>query len=287
MQRNATANDHVDWARDRASEGFNVENVARIGYVAKGVVYAIVAWFAVDAAFNAGGQTTGSKGALAQIVDETYGQVLLILVAIGLAAYSFWRFVQAIADPDGRGTDAKGIVVRTGYFASGVVHSLLVVWAGRLISGGGGGASGGGGQDGASSFASTLMSESYGQWLVGIVGAIIVGFGIAQFVYGYQERFKKRLRLSEMSTRAREWAIRSGKAGLMARGVVFWVMGGFFIVAAYRADPSQAKGLGESLRALEQAPYGPYLLGVVGIGLVGYAIYLFVQARYRTFAHVI
>ena len=279
MKAHSTAST-AHWRARRAAEGVSVELIARVGYVAKGVVYAIIAWFAIEAAFSAGGRTTGSRGALAQIVSETYGEVLLILIAIGLSAYAFWRFVQSVADAENEGTDLKGLVTRALYFASGVVHASLVIWASQLIAGD---TSSGEQQSGADSFATQLMSTSYGQWLVAAVGVMVIAVGIAQFVRGYREKFTRRLNLSSLTPELRKWAVRSGKAGLMARGVVFWIIGVFFVVAAYRADPQEAKGLGGALRALEQAPYGPYLLGAVGIGLLGYAVHQFVTARLRVF----
>jgi len=67
----------------------------------------------------------------------------------------------------------------------------------------------------------------------------------------------------------------------VARGVVFGIIGLFLIQAAWRARAEEARGLGGALRALEQQPYGPYVLGAVALGLVAYGLYMFVEARYR------
>jgi hypothetical protein len=69
--------------------------------------------------------------------------------------------------------------------------------------------------------------------------------------------------------------------GILARGVVFAITGIFLLLAAWHEDPSEAKGLGAALRALRDQPYGPWLLGLVGLGLVAFAFYSFVAARYR------
>jgi hypothetical protein len=84
-----------------------------------------------------------------------------------------------------------------------------------------------------------------------------------------------------MSEHARAIAIRAGQVGLTARGVVFGIIGIFLIQAALRARPEEARGLSGALRALEQQPYGPYVLGAVALGLVAYGLYMFVEARYR------
>ena len=55
-------------ARDTAEKASSgevsawVKGLARFGYAAKGVVYAIIGVLAAQAAFGGGGQTTGSRG---------------------------------------------------------------------------------------------------------------------------------------------------------------------------------------------------------------------------------
>ncbi|HEV2129901.1 MAG TPA: DUF1206 domain-containing protein, partial [Longimicrobiaceae bacterium] len=122
-----------------------VEGLARLGYAAKGVVYLIVGGLAAQAALGSGGQTTGSEGALSTILRQPLGQVLLGAVAVGLAGYALWRFVQAALDPEHRGTDAKGIAIRLGYAISGVIHAGLAIEAARMVLGNGGGSGQGGG----------------------------------------------------------------------------------------------------------------------------------------------
>jgi hypothetical protein len=84
-----------------------------------------------------------------------------------------------------------------------------------------------------------------------------------------------------MSATERKWTKRSGQAGLAARGVVFCIIGVFLIQAALSANPEEARGLGGALDTLAAQPYGPYLLGAVALGLVGYGVYCAVNARYR------
>ena len=52
-------------------------------------------------------------------------------------------------------------------------------------------------------------------------------------------------------------------------------------MAGISANPEHAAGLGEALRILETQAYGRVLLALAGAGLVGFAVYCFVMARYR------
>lgn len=126
-----------------------------------------------------------------------------------------------------------------------------------------------------------LLSQPFGQWLVGTVGAVTVGMGFYQFYQAYKAKFRTQLKLHEMSDTEQTWATRLGRFGLAARGVVFMVTGFFLIQAARQSNPNQARGLGGALEALAQQPYGPWILGIVALGLVAYGLYMGVQARYR------
>src|SRR4051812_41737566 len=102
-----------------------VESLARVGFVAKGLLYATIGVLAGCAGLGRGGDTTDTRGAMASLVSAPFGRTLLILIAIGLIGYSVWRFVEAITDPDRRGNDAKGLAMRTGFFIRAGVHLWL------------------------------------------------------------------------------------------------------------------------------------------------------------------
>lgn len=249
--------------------------MARSGYAARGVVYLLIGFMAFLAAIGGGGQTTDSKGALRELLSQPFGDILLGAVAVGLVGYAGWRLVQALFDADDHGTDAKGLAVRGGLLVSAVTHALLAFFAVSLIVGMGGGS---GGEGGTSDWTAKLMSQPFGRWLVALVGVAVIGVGIAHAVKAFKEKFKDRMQMGRNTMR---WFSPLAKFGLSARAVVFFIIGGFFILAAVQAQPEEARGLGGALRTLQQEAYGPYLLGVVALGLVAFGVYSLVQARYR------
>jgi hypothetical protein len=72
-----------------------------------------------------------------------------------------------------------------------------------------------------------------------------------------------------------------GVFGHLARAVVFALIGYGLIRAAIEYDPQQAVGLDGALRDVADASYGPWLLGLVALGLIGFAAYSAADARYR------
>jgi hypothetical protein len=259
----------------RSSAG-KIAWLARSGYAARGVVYLIVGGLAVLAALG-GGQTTDSKGALLTILQQPFGDVLLGLVALGLVGYAIWRLVQAVMDTDHHGTDAKGLAIRGGLLVSAVTHTLLAFFALSLIFGWGTGG-GGGGDGGARDWTAWLLQQPFGRWLVGLVGAAVVGAGIAHMVKGYKAHFEKYL---EMAPRTLDKASPICRFGLVARGVVFLIIGGFLLVAAWRFSSGDVVGLQGALQTLQQQPYGWILLGIVALGLFAFGVYSLIEARYR------
>ncbi|MFF2114231.1 DUF1206 domain-containing protein [Rhodococcus koreensis] len=73
-----------------------VEPLGVIGYVAKGLVIAGAGLLVIVAVFNADpSKATGLDGAVKTLGSAPFGQFLLILAALGIAAYGLYSFVMA------------------------------------------------------------------------------------------------------------------------------------------------------------------------------------------------
>jgi hypothetical protein len=255
-----------------------IETLARLGYLAKAVVYGLIGILALRLAFGmSGGETTDAQGAMREIAGAPWGKLLLFAIALGLLGYAAWRFVQGLLDVDARGNDAKGLAKRAGYVGSGVIHAAVALAALSIATGGGGGG------DSGQEMTAGLMANEWGVWLVGLAGLITVVVGVFQLKLGRDARFTRDWKTAEMSARQREWGTRAGRFGLMARGVVFVIMGFFLLRAGWQHDASEARGLGGALAEVGSAGYGMWLLVIVALGFVCYAVYCVVQARFRHF----
>jgi hypothetical protein len=249
--------------------------LARAGLVAKGVSFGIVAVLAIKLAAGHGGKATSREGALHALAGETFGEVVLILLAIGFAAYALWRFVEAWAAP---GDDAKKWAKRLGSVGRGLIYAGLAFSAAKILVGAGGSGS----QDEkAHQATATLLSWPAGTWLVGIGGAVVIGVGLWNLYRGLSRKFEDKWRTGEMGASARKWGGRAGAVGHVARAVVFGLIGVFVVRAALDYDPKEAIGLDGALQKLASAAYGPYVLGVTAAGLLAYGLYCLVDARYR------
>jgi hypothetical protein len=256
-----------------------LERFARVGYVAKGVVYIVIGILAARAAFGAGGRTTGSRGAMETIVDQPFGRVMLAVIAVGLLGYAIWQLIAAAADTERKGSEPKGLALRAGQAGRALIYASLALSAVRLTMGERGGD--GGGDAAAEGWTARLMAVPFGRWLVGLVGVGIIGYGFYQLYRAYRAKVRKHLDLSRAGATEAEWIVRLGRFGIGARGIVFGIIGWFLVRAAMEYDPQRASGLGGALATLERQQYGPWLLGIVALGLVAYGLYQLANARYR------
>ncbi len=253
-----------------------IEPIARFGYASKGVVYLIVGLLAMPVAFGIGNTSVGTSDALQIIVTQPLGKFLLTVVAVGLASYAVWRFIQAFIDPEHQGGNAKRVVPRLGYAISGMSYASLAVTAIQIITGGGGDRS-----SWRQDWTARLLAQPFGQVLLAIAGALVMGVGVSFAYVAFTAKFRQRLRLVEMSDVYVKWATGIARFGVTARGVAFGIIGLLLIQSAVQSDPDEVQGLGGALQTLAEEPFGQGLLVAIAVGFVAYAIHLLILARYR------
>ncbi len=252
-----------------------VKVFGRIGFAARGVVYILIGILAVSGAVGAQRVETGSQSALEQIVKLPFGQILLIIVAIGLVCHAIWRFLQGFMDTDNKGSDTKGYFIRTGFSLIGLIYLGLAFSAVKILLG-----VTEQNEFWAESWTAMILDQRFGQWLIAIIGFIIVGIGFYQFYKAFSKSFLENLH-SELKDHVENIGIHLGRFGLIARGIVFCLIGGFFIFAAWSSNAGKTRDFGNALHFVEQQTYGIWLLVTLAVGLIAYGIFMLFLAKYR------
>lgn len=254
---------------DATKKGFRP--LARMGYAARGIIYAVIGFFAALAAIGAG-RPMDSRQALGEVLSGGAGSVLAYALIAALACYAAWRLIQAGFDTDSHGKGFKGLAIRGGLLTSAVVYLTLAAYAWSLHGGGSGASEGGG-------FADTLAGFVGSRWAAALIAATLAVVGIAHAVKALRETYAKHI---DASPGAMQFIHPVAKTGLIARGAVFLTVAFLFALRAWRADAGgETPGTKEALEYLQSLPFGWLLLAAIGLGLVCFALYSFIEAAFR------
>jgi len=254
---------------ENAHEG--LKWVMRAGYTSRGVIYTIVGGLAFLAAFKST-EASGTKDALAALRDEPYGVPTLIAIGVGLLAYLVWRVAAGIKDVEDHGRGPKGLVARLGQVTTGVIHGGIGIAVLALALSGKN--SGG---DSTKDWTQKLMTMPMGRYIVAAGALILLGAGIYYAYKGWSGKYKGHLKRTHL-TESIDPVI---TIGLVVYGTMLALVASSLGFAALTANPEQAGGLGKALQDLRGMAFGRFLLGGAGLGLVGFAVYNFVEAGYR------
>jgi hypothetical protein len=246
-----------------------------VGYAAKATLYITIGMLAAAAALGRGGRSTDTQGALSVVHRMTLGRVMLLVIAAGLLGYALWRIVEALVDPEHRGTNAKGLALRASFAVRGVFHGALSVAAFRMGYRNHSGRSG----NQTRHWTAVVLGWPAGEILVWLGAAAVIGYGVYQLYRSYAAKLGKQLDLSSLSPQMHAWVVGISRFGIAARGVVFCIIGFLLTRAASQHDAGEAGGVRESLRFLEQIGRWPF--AAVALGLIAYGIHELVNARYR------
>jgi hypothetical protein len=260
----------------RAAANPLLEWLERLGYAVRGALYAAMGVLALRIVLSvAGGQTTDLTGSLVFLVGNPFGKLMLVVAVIGLAAYSLWGFTRAIYDPLHRGSDSGGYMARLGFVSSALSYAAIVLFAIQLLAG-----SGATTADGTQKTIASVLTHPAGGPLTILIGLVVIGIALGQFVESYRATFKHDLKGAEMSASTRDIVIKLGRFGMFSRGVIFLVIGWFVIQAGIHHNPAEAQGFGGAFVFLLAQPFGRIVLGIVALGFVALGLHSFACARW-------
>lgn len=252
-----------------------MEILTRFGLVTYGVMHALLGWLALQIAWGGTPQEGDQSGAFQFLASKPLGKVLLTLVVIGLAAMTIWQVLSAAVghtDEQGR----RRVMERVFSGARAIVYGVLTWSAVRIVIG-----SGQSSAQKQQNATSSLLSSTGGRWLVGLIGLVVLGFGVGMAIYGLMAAFERKLSTGQMNEGTRHTTRLLGRIGYAAKGVAFAIVGILLLIAAIRKEPNRSRGLDAALRTLAAQPFGGWLLTIVALGFLAFAVFCLFQSRYR------
>ncbi|CAM4448421.1 N-acetyltransferase domain-containing protein [Nocardia ninae] len=250
----------------------------RVGLVAYGVVHLLVAWVCVQVALgDLDGDGVGKAdktGALQNLAENSGGEFVLWLIAVGLGVAVLWQLLETFT---GARNSRKQKLLRAMNFGEAVLFGSLAYSAAKLANG-----SPASSTDQAQlGLIGSLLSKEWGKPVVIVIGLAIVVAGLFVARHGWSKRFHEEQDFSNASRSTERVVIRLGRVGYAALGGVYAGAGVLVIVAAVQSQPQKATGLDVALKTLAAEPYGTVLLLIVAVGLAAFAIFTFLDARFR------
>jgi uncharacterized protein DUF1206 len=272
MQQQETTRDVGDTVRD-AAQSRHVARMARLGFAARATIYLLIGCFTLLLAFGKRPPEDDQRGAMQEVARHTGGFLLLVVLAIGLAAYALWRFSEAAFG--GRYGNRK-VGHRLKSFFRGCVYAVLGYTAVDVLL-----HSSRSQANQQQLWSAKVMSHQGGRWLIGVVGLVILIVGAALVFEAVRGKFKEGFKLAEMPPFARRLVWILGGLGTTARGLVFGLTGFFVMQAAWNYDSSKARGLDGALRRLAESQGGKIWVTAAGLGLIAFGLYGYAEAAWR------
>lgn len=261
------------------------ENIARAGYSAKTVMYSMLGIFILSLVINTLNREKASQShVFSTLKEQPFGQVILGLLIVGLACYALWRWLQVFYNR--RESDEYRflfyinqiffVVSGLFYFGAAYLGAKTLLSIGSKKSG----------QSSGEQTSEYLLQYEWGIIVVAAIGVCVLIFACVQFKHAVTADFMDKFSLTALSGHVKASILCSGRVGYAARGIVYILVGSFFVISAVNSNPSQAGGLRQALSTLMEQPFGPYLIMGVGAGFLLFGIYCGLEARYRNIGNV-
>lgn len=241
----------------------HIAMLARVGYLARAIVYLALGYLTL-----ATGEAEGTTSVLDPLANVPGGNALMLLLALGLAAYGLFRLYGAWVDLENDGDDWKGRGKRFGHSLSGMAH-LGMAWAALGIGLGGEGASDGA----AGGAAADQVIDLPGGWALLVIVAI--GFVLAAASQASRAWSGKFMAL--MSRDTPKWAEIFGRVGYAARAAIFIALAWAILSAALSGNAGQI-GFQDALATYREQDE---LYSAIAAGLAMFGIFSLIMARYR------
>jgi hypothetical protein len=252
-----------------------LEHVARFGWIAKGVVYALMGL----TAFTIGRRRPTSddaspEGAVGQLRSTQFGTALIFALVIGLALYVLWRLLTAALV---RGNDVKSWLERVGYLFSAAFYAVLAFTAVTAVMHGDEPKD----KNTVERLSAWMLAHPIGRWALLVAGLVVVGIGIFFIIdKGIKGSFLKDLDLGDAPEAERKAIRTAGTVGWISRGVATTAVGFFVAQAAWRYDSQDARGFDNAFREVATHDIGSVAVLVTGLALVVYGVFCALVVRH-------
>jgi hypothetical protein len=232
-----------------------------------------VGWLALQLAFGDTSEKASNKGAMQELAQQPFGDVLIWAIAIGMFFLVIWRLLEVFFGHQDKDEGSDRIKARA---VSGMKAAIYAVVGITCLSVAiGSGQSGGG-----STWTKTVMDWPAGQWIIAAAGLAVIIYGANHVRKGFTESYAKHLSSEGKSGQVGKAYLMFGKVGYIGKGIAIAIVGGLILYGGITHDASKSGSLDQALHKVLSYPFGVVLLVVIAAGLVCYGLFCFARARH-------
>ncbi len=252
--------------------------LAMYGCISTGMIYGAVGVIAILSflKIKQGGADEGSL--LVYLNDYKLGKIFIWIILVGMISYIAWRMYETFMDPYGYGTKAKGLIRRSGIGLSSIADAFIAYSAIQALLG-----TGSVQEDGQPKaereIAGKMLQESWGDWLIIILGALILITALVQFFYGISKGYKERLNIDHFSKLITWLTHFLAWYGYFARGLILGIIGFFFIKAGISKGAQFVVNTDKAFDFIGDHVGHLYFI-LVAAGTVCYGLFMFLLGIY-------
>ena len=265
--------DRAEQVGREAHESDWLDYAIRAGLVAYGVVHLLVGWLALQLAFGESEGKASNKGAMQELAQQPFGEVLVWAIAVGMFLLVIWRGLEvAVGHQDkDEGADrwkARAVsAMKAAIYAAVGISALNVVIGAKSSQGG-------------STWTKTVMEWPAGQWIVAAVGLAVIGYGANHVRKGFTDDYAKHLDAEGRSGQTGKAYLMFGKVGYIGKGIAIAIVGGLILYGGLTHDAKKSGSLDQALHKLLTYPFGQVMLVVVAAGIICYGLFCFARAKH-------
>ncbi len=260
---------------------------ARAGYVARGVFYAVLAYLTVriatlsppsaqaarhgGAGVGSGGRPANANGALSLVSATLIGKIALAVSAMGFFLLAVVRLRAAWADRE------SGRMRRLSVAGQGLLYLALTWVPISYLSGN----RSTGTEKQQRRETAQLLGIPGGAVILAVIGIFVVGICAWQLRGVVKQDFTDGLEVTREPRWVRGLARVTGTVGIAGRALVFVPIGVWLVITAFTFNPKNSHGLDSELLSLAGRWWGLAILACIAVVMALFAVYSFVEARYR------
>ncbi len=245
-----------------------------IGCFSTGIIYGSIGVIAILSFLKLKNGGADESSLFVLLDDFALGRVLNWVIIFGALCFIIWRFYEAIGDPHKLGSDAKGILLRTGAaFSSGADAFIAVLALQAIFSRQKAPINGAPIQQ--QSLVADMLKTEWGRTIVIVTALVVLLTALVLAFYGVSKSFTEAIKEDDFTKGQTYVVYGMAYAGYLSRSVILGLIGFLYLKAAIKHNSSYVVNTDKAFDFIGDN-IGSIAFLLIATGTICYGLYLFV-----------